>query len=462
MYRIGVDVGGTFTDCVCITPAGEPITAKVPTTPSDPSDGVVEGVAALAAKVGLPVGEFLAQTHRFVHGTTVGTNALVERRGTDTAILTSRGHEDTLVVGKVYQKRAGLSEREMVHMSHLDLADPPLVERERVWGVAERVDYKGSVVCPLQEDEVRRAGEEIVAAGIRSVAVCFLWSFLAPDHERRAAEILREVDPDLFVVCSHAVAPVLGEYERLVTTVLSAYLGPPIDAYLRRLEDRLREDGFGHSLLVMQASGGLAPASEARLNPVTVLDSGPVGGILGAVYLGGVAERERLICTDVGGTTFDVGLVDGGRAIVENAPIVDKYQFRTTKVQVTSIGSGGGSVAWVDETGVLKVGPRSAGADPGPACYGRGGTEATVTDADLVLGYLDPDAFLGGEMQLDRAAAEAALDRVAEQLGVTRMEAADGIRRILDSQMADLVRRTTIERGYDPREFTLLAYGGMG
>jgi N-methylhydantoinase A/oxoprolinase/acetone carboxylase beta subunit/N-methylhydantoinase B/oxoprolinase/acetone carboxylase alpha subunit len=462
MYRVGVDVGGTFTDCICVTPDGAPLTAKVPTTPGDPSDGVLAGVEALAERVGLSTADFLARVTRFVHGTTVGTNALVERRGTPTAILTSRGHEDTLVVGKVYQKRAGLSEREMVHMSQLELATPPLVPRDRVWGVPERVDYKGSVVCPLNEEAVRAAGREIVAAGARSVAVCFLWSFLRPDHERRAAEILREVSDELFVVASHSVAPVLGEYERLTTTVLSAYLGPPIEAYLSRLEQRLQEQGFGHSLLIMQASGGLAPAADARKLPVTVLDSGPVGGVLGAVYLGSVTGRDKLICTDVGGTTFDVGLVDGGRPLVENAPIVDKYQFHATKVQVTSIGSGGGSVAWVDDTGVLKVGPRSAGADPGPACYGRGGTEATVTDADLVLGYLDEDRFLGGGMSLDREAAEAALDRLAGQLRIDRMEAADGIRRILDSQMADLVRRTTIERGYDPREFTLLAYGGMG
>lgn len=462
MYRVGVDVGGTFTDCICVAPDGAPLTAKVPTTPSDPSDGVMVGVEALAARVGLPVEEFLARTTRFVHGTTVATNALVERRGTPTAILTSRGHEDTLVVGKVYQKRAGLSEREMVHMSRLELATPPLVPRHHVWGVPERVDYRGRVICALDEDAVRRAGEEMLADGIRAVAVCFLWSFISPEHERRAAAILRELDPDLFVAVSHQMAPVLGEYERFTTTALSAYLGPPIDGYLKRLEERLRDRGYAHTLLIMQASGGLAPAAEARKEPVTVLDSGPVGGVLGAVYLGEVADRDKLICTDVGGTTFDVGLVDAGRPLIENAPIVDKYQFHLTKVQVTSIGSGGGSIAWVDETGVLKVGPRSAGAQPGPACYGRGGTEATVTDADLILGYLDEEQFLGGEMRLDRAAAERAIDKLADELGVGRMEAADGIRRILDSQMADLVRRTTIERGYDPREFTLLAYGGMG
>jgi N-methylhydantoinase A/oxoprolinase/acetone carboxylase beta subunit/N-methylhydantoinase B/oxoprolinase/acetone carboxylase alpha subunit len=462
MYSVGVDVGGTFTDCVCLMPDGVPITAKVPTTPADPSRGVIAGVEALAATVGLPVEAFLQETDRFVHGTTVGTNALVERRGTPTAILTSRGHEDTFIVGKVFQKRVGVSERDMVHMSRLEFADPPLVARERIRGVAERVDYKGAVVCPLDEDDVRRAGAEMVAAGVRAVAVCFLWSFMNPEHERRAAELLREVDSELFVVCSHDVAPVLGEYERLTTTVLSAYLGPPMNAYLGALEGALRARGYRHALLVMQASGGLVPVAETRRNPVTALDSGPVGGIMGAVFLGGLTGREKLICTDVGGTTFDVGIVDGGRPQIESTPIVDKYQFRSTKVQVTSIGSGGGSVAWVDDTGVLKVGPRSAGADPGPACYGRGGVEATVTDADLVLGYLDPDNFLGGGMRLDRGAAAAALDVVAERLGVTRVEAADGIRRILDSQMADLVRRTTIERGYDPRDFTLLAYGGMG
>jgi N-methylhydantoinase A/oxoprolinase/acetone carboxylase beta subunit/N-methylhydantoinase B/oxoprolinase/acetone carboxylase alpha subunit len=462
MYRVGVDVGGTFTDCVCLPPDGVPITAKVPTTPADPADGVIRGVEALAEAVGLPVAEFLGNVERFVHGTTVGTNALVERRGAPTAILTSRGHEDTFIVGKVFQKRVGVSEREMVHMSRLEFADPPLVERDRIWGVAERIDYKGSVVCPLDEAAVQRAGEAIAEAGLGAVAVCFLWSFMNPSHERRAAEILRTVDPELFVACSYEVAPVLGEYERLTTTVLSAYLGPPIDGYLKRLQDQLTDRGFRYSVLLMQASGGLGPANDARHNPVIALDSGPVGGIMGAAFLGELAGRDRLICTDVGGTTFDVGIIEGGRPAIETTPIVDKYQFRSTKVQVTSIGSGGGSVAWVDDTGVLKVGPRSAGAHPGPACYGRGGTEPTVTDADVVLGYLDAENFLGGGMTLDVAAAEAAIDAVAEQLGFSRLEAADGIRRILDSQMADLVRRTTIERGYDPRDYTLLAYGGMG
>jgi N-methylhydantoinase A/oxoprolinase/acetone carboxylase beta subunit/N-methylhydantoinase B/oxoprolinase/acetone carboxylase alpha subunit len=462
MYRIGVDVGGTFTDCVCLPPDGAPTTAKVPTTPADPSDGVMAGVEALAANLGLEPAKLLAETDRFVHGTTVGTNALVERRGTPTAILTSRGHEDTFIVGKVYQKRLGVSEREMVHMSRLEFADPPLVSREHIWGVSERVDYKGAVICELDEDGVRKAGEEIVAAGLRSVAVTFLWSFMNPEPERRAVEILKEVDPEIFVVCSSDIAPVLGEYERMTTTVLSAYLGPPLATYLSRLEDRLGEVGYRYPLLIMLSSGGLAPVADARRNPVSVLDSGPVGGALGAVFLGDLTDRDKLICTDVGGTTFDVGLIDGGRPLMENTPVVDKYQFRSAKVALTSIGSGGGSVAWVDETGVLKVGPRSAGAAPGPACYGRGGTEPTVTDADVVLGYLAPDNFLGGGMELDVAAAEKAIDTVAEPLGLTRMEAADGIRRILDSQMADLVRRTTIDRGYDPRDFTLLAYGGMG
>jgi N-methylhydantoinase A/oxoprolinase/acetone carboxylase beta subunit/N-methylhydantoinase B/oxoprolinase/acetone carboxylase alpha subunit len=462
MYRIGVDVGGTFTDCVCLTPDGTPVTAKVPTTPSDPSEGVVAGVHALAARLGLETAALLGETHRFVHGTTVGTNALVERRGTTTAILTSRGHEDTFIVGKVYQKRVGVSEREMVHMSRLEFADPPLVLREHIWGVSERVDYKGAVVCPLAEDEVRKAGEEMLAAGLTSVAITFLWSFMNTAPEQRAAAILKELDPSFFTVCSSDVAPVLGEYERMATTVLSAYLGPPLATYLTRLEQRLAADGYRHPLLIMQSSGGLAPVAESCRNPVSVLDSGPVGGILGAVFLGALTGRDKLICTDVGGTTFDVGLVEAGRPLTDSTPVVDKYQFRSAKVQLTSIGSGGGSVAWLDETDVLKVGPRSAGADPGPACYGRGGTEPTATDADLVLGYLSPDNFLGGGMMLDLAAAEAAIDTVAEPLGISRLEAANGIRRILDAQMADLVRRTTIERGYDPRDFTLLAYGGMG
>ena len=462
MYKIGVDVGGTFTDCVCEADNQRRVTAKVPTTPDDPSLGVLNGVNELAGRLGVSVSELLGETERFVHGTTVGTNALLENTGAMTAILTNKGHEDTFILGKIVQKRMGATEREMVHMAALDLADPPLVEREYVWGVSQRTDYKGAEVCALNEDELAGIIDEMVAAGVEAVAICFLWSFADTAPETRAAELIRSRAPGIYVTVSHEIAPVLGEYERLVTTVLAAKLGKPIGEYLERLETALQSAGYRFPLLMMQSSGGLTPASDARKNAVSLIDSGPVGGVLGARHFGLGTDEDKIICTDVGGTSFDVGIISDGEFALETAPIVGKYQFRSPKVQVASIGAGGGSVAWVDETGVLKVGPRSAGAVPGPACYGRGGTEPTVTDADVVLGYVDPDNFLGGNMKLDKAASEAALDTLAAKLGMSRIEVAEGVRRVLDSQMADLVRRVTIERGYDPRDFSLYAYGGMG
>jgi N-methylhydantoinase A/oxoprolinase/acetone carboxylase beta subunit/N-methylhydantoinase B/oxoprolinase/acetone carboxylase alpha subunit len=460
-YNIAVDIGGTFTDCVIHDVEGERIVAaKAPSQRSDLGAGVLASVTAAADRLGVPVGEVLGSADRFIHGSTVATNAMIERDGAPTAYLTTLGHEDTLAIGKIFQKRAGLGEREISHMNRLRMADPPLIERDRVFGVQERVDYRGRVLIELTDAEVDDAVRRVRESGAQAVAICLLWSFLMPDHERRLADALRRALPGVYVSASVDVASVLGEYERGVTTALNAYLGPPISRYLGSLQQLLGEAGLAAPVLLMTAQGGVVPIGSARERPVSLLDSGPVGGTLGSRFVGAGYDEANIICTDVGGTSFDVSLVIDGDVQLEHEPVIAQYSFKVPKVAVKSIGAGGGSIAWVDDIGVLKVGPRSAGAQPGPACYGRGGTVPTVTDANLVLGYLNPDNFLGGAMRLDRDAAVAALTPLADRLGQSVEETAAGVHRIMNSHMADLLRSSTIERGYDPREFGLFAYGG--
>lgn len=461
MFDIAVDIGGTFTDCVVHDQDGQRIVAaKAPTQRQDLSGGVLAAVHAAAARVGVEPGDLLRRTERFIHGSTVATNAMIERDGATTAYITTVGHEDTLAIGKIFQKRAGLAEREISHLNTLAMADPPLVPRELVFGVSERVDYRGRVVVELGDAEIAAVVERVRASGVKAVAICLLWSFLRPDHERRIAAALRRALPELYVSASAEVASVLGEYERGVTTALNAYLGPPIDRYLGDLDERLRAAGLTAPVLLMTAEGGVVPIASARERPVSLLDSGPVGGTLGSNFVGRSYDEPNIICTDVGGTSFDVSLVIGGGLQLENEPVIAQYVFKVPKVAVKSIGAGGGSIAWVDPIGVLKVGPQSAGAQPGPACYGRGGTLPTVTDANLLLGYLNPENFLGGTMALDRDAATRAFTPLAERLGQTVEETAAGVHRIMNAHMADLLRSSTIERGHDPREFALFAYGG--
>ena len=460
-YDIAVDIGGTFTDCVVHdAERGLVMAAKAPSRRDDLGGGVLDSVRAVAARLGVETDALLAGTRRFIHGSTVATNAMIERDGAGTAYVTTAGHEDTLAIGKIFQKRAGLSEREISHLNRLSMADPPLVPRELVFGAHERIDYKGRVVFELSAEEIDRVVETVRASGVESVAVCLLWSFLEPAHERRLTAALREALPDLYVSASIDVAPVLGEYERGVTTALNAYLGPPISRYLGGLQELLDANGLAAPVLLMTAGGGVVSIDSARDRPVSLLDSGPVGGTLGSRFVGRGYGEENIICTDVGGTSFDVSLVIGDELQLEHEPVIAQYVFKIPKVAVKSIGAGGGSIAWVDRLGVLKVGPQSAGARPGPACYGRGGELPTVTDANLILGYLNADNFLGGAMTLDREAAVRAFEPLAERLGTTVAETAAGVHKIMNSHMADLLRGSTIERGHDPRDFDLFAYGG--
>jgi N-methylhydantoinase A len=457
---IGLDMGGTFVDCVAIGPAGT-VTSKAPTTAGDAVRGILAALQGCADASGVTLGTLLGRATTIVHGTTLGLNTLLEGSGGTVALLATRGHEDAVLIGRVHQKVAGLRQHEIIRAADLRKPDP-LVPRWRIHGIDERVDARGDEVVRLDEAAVRDAATRAVADGCTAIAIAFLWSFLRPDHERRAAEIVRAAFPELAVVLSSDVAPVLGEYERTAATIVNAALLAPFAGYLGELESRLRGEGFTGRLFVMGMTGGILEASDAAARPVETLRSGPVGGIMAARSIGAAIGRPNVIATDMGGTSFDVGLLVDGAPHTTDLTVVGQLHVAVPAVDVRSIGAGGGSIAWLDEQGGLHVGPRSAGSVPGPACYGRGGTEPTVTDADLILGRLAPDAVLGGAIRLDPMAAREALEPLATLLNLDITAVAAGIVRIADAQMADLIRTATIERGHDPRDFTLVAFGGAG
>ena len=460
-HYIGIDIGGTFTDCAVLDRDGRIVaTAKAPSTREDPAEGVLDAIRVAADSLETTLDGLLSGCRHLIHGCTIATNAVVERNGVSTGLITTKGHEDAIPIGKVMQKVAGRSEREMIHQSHLDKADPPIVDRRMIRGVAERLDRAGDVVVAMDEEEAARAVDALVADGARAIAVCFLWSFLNGEHERRVRERIERDHPGVYVSTSSELAPVLGEYERAVTTVVNAYVGPKVVDYLERLAADLNERGYRAPLLLAHSMGGLTTMEDVRAKPLLMLDSGPVSGVLGARFFGAAYGEDNILCADMGGTTFDVAMIEGGRSVLDEQPVIDKYAYLMPKVAVSSVGAGGGSVVWLDENGLLRVGPDSAGAEPGPACYGRGGTRLTVTDVDLLLGFLDASAFLGGRMRLDIAAAERAADELAGAMGNDRMALASGAFRIVNAHMADLMRRCSIDRGRDPREFVLFAYGG--
>jgi N-methylhydantoinase A len=461
MYTLSVDIGGTFTDCVAIDgDNGRVTTAKVPTTPDDLQRAVFDGVGRIAAELGRSTGDLLADTHRFVHATTQSSNAVFARTGARTAVVTTRGFGDTLLIMRATGRVAGLSVFERHHYRNTQKPEP-LVDERDIFEVVERVDHKGKVVVPLDEAQIRAVAACIRDGGYEAVAVCFLFAHKNPAHERRAAAILREALPDSYVSVSSHVAPVIGEYERAATTLFNAYVGALIESYLTRLETALGDAGLAQRLLIVQANGGVATA--AQTIPIMTVESGPAAGVVGAGLLAGQLGHRDVIATDVGGTTFKVAVIAGGAWSYSRETVLNQYQLRLPMIDIASIGAGGGSIAWVDRDR-LRVGPRSAAASPGPACYGLGGSAPTVTDADVVLGYISPDRFLDGRMRLDPVLAHEAIRRhVAEPLfGGDVTAAAAGIRRVVDSQMADLIRKTTLERGHDTRDFVMMAYGGAG
>ena len=458
---VGVDIGGTFTDLVVMDAAGQIWTGKASTVPGALQQGVLDALEQFARERGLELGEMLARTRAFSHGTTQATNVLVERDGARTGLLTTYGFGDTIFIQRLLGFTAE-TPNELLGYYSRRRSPEPVVPRALLREVPERVDQAGRVLLPLDEQAARAAIAELVEAGVDSIAIALLWSFRNPAHEQRLGELVREAAPDAFVSLSCEVAPVVGEYERTATTVLNSYVAPRVVAYLGRLEGELRERGFAGTFRVLNSVGGVMSAGDASRRPVLLLNSGPTGGVIGSSYLAEELGHANVVTTDMGGTSFDVGMIVDGKPLVSAITEVGKYHLAASMIEIRAIGSGGGSIATVRD-GLLRVGPESAGANPGPVCYGRGGTRATVTDADLVLGIIDPGRFLGGEMALSREAAAAAIEeQIAAPLGLTVEQAAAGIRRVVGSQMADALREATIGRGHDPRDFVLYSYGGAG
>jgi N-methylhydantoinase A len=460
-YTIGSDIGGTFTDTVVVERAsGRLQQFKAPTTPGDVRHGILATLRQAAVSEGLSLDELLSAVALFSHGTTVATNAFLERRGARTGLIQTQGFGDTLAIMRA-GRAAGLTSEEVKRFSRL-VKPRPIVERALIAEVAERVDYRGRVLAPLDEDDARAAVRALIEQDVESIAVCLLWSFRNDAHERLLADIIAEEAPDVYVTLSSELVPRIKEYERTATTAINSYVGPVLRRSLAGLESDLARQGLATPPLLMQSNGGLAGVEASIAAAATTLMSGPAGGVTGSSRLGRLLGYPNIVTTDMGGTTFDVGLVVDGEPLMLSRSVFDQYTTCLPSVAITSIGAGGGSIARVRH-GYLEVGPDSAGASPGPACYGRGGTLPTVTDADLALGIIDPANFLGGQLRVDRDASLAAIEEhVAAPLGVGVLEAASAIRTITDNKMADLIRRVTIERGHDPRDFVVFAFGGGG
>ncbi|MEO8476549.1 MAG: hydantoinase/oxoprolinase family protein [Actinomycetota bacterium] len=449
--RVAVDIGGTFTDLAAVDDAGRLTLSKADTTPSSPDRGAVHALERS--------GVAPADISTFVHGTTVVINAVTERKGATTALLTTEGFRDILEMGRANRP----------DLYNLAYRKPrPFVPRRRRFEVAERLDHHGRELTPLDEAALPAIAARIRGSGAEALAICFLHAWVAPEHERRAAEVLRTFLDDLAIVCSHEVSGEWREFERSSTAVLSAYVKPVVGRYLAGLEATLRHAGVEAPLYAMRSAGGVASFARATANPITLLESGPVAGIEAAAEVGRRMGARHVLALDIGGTTAKASAVrDGTPAIetlyhLERTPTSAGYPIQVPVVQIVEIGAGGGSIAWVDEAGGLHVGPRSAGAEPGPACYGRGGTDPTITDANLVAGRLDPAFFLGGAMTLDLGAAHDAMRRLGAALETDARTAARGVLRFAIAQMAHALRLVTLRRGHDPRDFTFVAFGGAG
>jgi N-methylhydantoinase A len=458
-YTVGVDIGGTFTDCAIVGPDGSVRSGKVPTRTGDRARSFFEAIEEAAAKFELSLDELLSRCDRLVHGTTTGTNALITRGGARVGLVTTAGHGDAIRIMKGAGRLAGVSGERM-----LDLAGSSkptqLVARHDVAEVVERVDFEGDVIVPLDESSVAAGLDRL--AHVDALTVSLLWSVRNDAHEQRIVELARARRPELYVTAASEVAAQVGEYERTMTGVINSYIGPLMAGYVDDIERGARERGYGGRIMYAQAAGGTITAEEARQAPIRTVHSGPVMGTLGSAFLAERMGEGNVIVTDMGGTSFDVSVIRDGKPDLRETSELERFEIALPMVCVDSIGAGGGSIAWIDDAGGLQVGPQSAGAEPGPASYGRGGTEATVTDADVVLGILDPEGFLHGSAPLDKSAAEAAVSQLADRLGLSLHETAAGINRIVDSKMADLLRRMSVLRGLDPRDFVCFAYGGMG
>lgn len=453
-YKIGIDVGGTFTDFLVTDARGETSIYKTATTPSKPEEGLFIGLSKIAADLDLNVEEFLRNVETIVHGTTITTNAVLTGSGAKTAFLTTKGFRDIL------NMRRGLKERQFDFKYS---PPPPIVPRHLIFPVEERVNADGERVIALEEGDVERAIAAIESQGVEAVAVSYLWSFLDPTHEQRTGELIAKALPGLYCSLSSEILPQIRVYERHSTTVLNAYAGPPLARYLTDLEARFKQAEFPGVLLIMQSNGGVLSPRLARRFAANTLLSGPAGGPMAGIAYGGTQDLANLITIDMGGTSFDASLIHKGRPSTTIEGEVGGHRLALPILDIHTVGAGGGSIASVDPGGMLQVGPGSAGAEPGPVCYGQGGTEPTVTDADLLLGYIDAGFFLGGEIELDYSRAEAAMgEKVAEPMGLPVIDAAEGVYRLVNANMAAALRVVSVEKGYDPREFALVVAGGAG
>ena len=459
-FYVSSDIGGTFTDTTVLDVAGSVQRYKASTVPADPVRGILSTFEMAAGERGLDLTEFVRHIRLFSHGTTIATNAVLTRKGARVGLLQTRGFGDTIFINRGY-KSTGLDEATRKNFRRL-VKPEPFVTKRLVREIGERVDAEGTILLSLDEADAREAVRDLIAEGAESFAVSLLWSFRRPEHERRVREIILEESPTAFVTISSDILPRLGELARTQTAVLNAFLGPNVKAAMTSLEAELRKVGLPSEPLLMRSNGGLIAARFASDEAVGILLSGPVGGVVAARSAGEQIGHANVIATDMGGTSFDVGLIVDGRAVIQRETFMERQAIAIPSVTVDTIGAGGGSIASV-VNGRLKVGPESAGAVPGPACYGAGGLEPTVTDADVALGLVNPDNFLGGRIKLYKDLARKAInERVALPLGITVEEAALGIKQIVDAQMSDLIRQATVYRGHDPRDFIMIAYGGAG
>ena len=452
-YRIGIDIGGTFTDlCVLDEDSSEVYNAKVLSTPADLTRGVVQALDDFFA------GGRAAEDVSFLfHATTVATNALLERKGAKTWLVITEGYTGVYETPELGEVRSG-------SYDYLCYPKPPMLVRQReTIQIPERVDFRGNVLRPLDEVEARKRLARLKDTGVESVAVCFIFAFMNPAHERRVRELIAEIVPDAHVYLSSETLPQIREYPRLTTTVVNAYVAPVVNRYIHRLEEALKSRRITRPLYIMQSNGGSLTGGALRSIPVRMIESGPAAGVLGAAHIGRMTGQLKVISFDMGGTTAKAGIIEDGEPRIVPRFQAGEFLVSTPSLDLVEIGAGGGSIAWIDKSGLLKVGPQSAGADPGPACYPSGGSLPTVTDADVMLGWLNPDFFVGGKFALNAAAAARAINNhIAQPLKLEAIEAANGIVKIVSSGMVEALRLVTVSRGEDPREYILVAFGGAG
>ena len=463
-YIVGVDTGGTFTDVVVLGDRGEVWTAKASTTPDDFSRGVMDAVTEAANAVGVETSELLGQTTLFKHGSTVATNALITHNGCKVGLITTRGFEDTTEIMRAIGRVDGLSDDEIKHVTWITKPEP-FVSRERIIGVRERMDYQGNEIVPLNWDDVMAAIRRLMEdEKVDAIAVSLMHAWANPRHEEEIRALTAEADPQRKIYWSFgsALTQVAGEYARANTAILNSYLGPTVEHYLKGLETKLQSGGLKGPLLIMQGNGGVA--HREHVSAIANLQSGPAGGMIASAYVAGLLGHKNVITTDMGGTSFDVGLITDGYWRYAQEPIVERFRMLQPIIDIESIGAGGGTIAQVEpETGRLLVGPRSAGASPGPVCYDAGGEQVTVTDCDLALGIIDPNYFLGGRKSLNKEKALRTIDEnIAKTLKLKVHEAAAGVHEIVNAKMSDLIRRQVVRTGYLPEEFVIYAFGGAG